>query len=190
MRTVVLAALLLATGLVGLLAWQNRALRGERLELMDRVRLPYAGLHLPEIEARGLDGEPVRLSARHGQPQMLVYFNTSCPYCLASLPAWESLRVELETAGGLVVLGLSLDPADRTRVYAAQHDLRFPVALLEDERARALYRTILVPQVVLVDGEGRVRYARPGVLEPGSPALDSILAAVTALTAGERGRRR
>jgi peroxiredoxin len=188
MRTLALAALLLATGLVGLLASQNRGLRAERVQLIERARLPHPGLFLPEVVAPALDGSSVRLAGGAGEPQLLLYFNTSCPYCLASLPAWERVRATL-AEDAVAIIGLSLDSAAATRGYAEEHELRFPVVLLEGARARALYRAGIVPQVVLVDGDGRVRYARPGVLEAGV-ALDSVLAAVYALGSGEQAARR
>ena len=51
-----------------------------------------------------------------------------------------------------------------------------PVLRFPEEKLRYLYRANGVPQVIVLDHEGRVIHTRPGELEEGA-ALDSLFAA-------------
>ena len=74
------------------------------------------------------------------------------------------------------IYGVSLDSFEATRAYAMEHALTFPVVSLTERRARGLFRLRRVPQVLILNDEGRVAFTRLGVVES-QAALDSILAA-------------
>ncbi len=165
---VVPSALLFATALVVLLAIQNRALREDYAALLEQTRLPHPGLPLPTFETVTMDGKPVTIGrSPDGARQILFIFDTSCPYCEASLPAWKKIATALDTApgDGIDVYGISLDAADTSARYAAQHGLSFPILTFPEAKLAALYRSRVVPQLLLLDSAGVVLYARPGVLE-------------------------
>jgi peroxiredoxin len=123
-----------------------------------------------------LDGDSVTLGAvpDRTERQVLFLFTTTCPYCRAALPTWRTLADSLRrTASRIQVLGVSLDSAGATRDYRAAHQLDFPVGLLASPKYVALYKAMAVPQTVVLDADGRVRYATIGTL--GTRAiLDSI----------------
>ena len=77
--------------------------------------------------------------------------------------------------------GISLSPEAETRLYVDEHGLRFPVLRFPEEKLRYLYRANGVPQVIVLDHEGRVIYTRPGELGAGA-ALDSVFAAVVVIS--------
>ena len=64
---------------------------------------------------------------------------------------------------------------DSTREYAQEQGLRYPVVVFPGAKLRRLYRAVAVPQTVVLDGTGTVRYAKTGTLD--SAALDSVYAA-------------
>jgi peroxiredoxin len=103
-------------------------------------------------------------------------FTTTCPYCEASIPAWNRLS-DLLAAEGTALLGISLDPEEETRTYRQQHGLRYPVIHFPHESLRRMYRGGWVPATMVVDGEGLILHARMGQVEIG-PATDSVLEAV------------
>jgi peroxiredoxin len=114
-----------------------------------------------------------------GTRQVLLVFDTRCPFCIASLPAWAGLAEALRASDVAVdVIGVSLDPDEETEGYRDEHGLPFPVVSVPERRFQSLYRLGAVPLVMIIEEEGRVSYARVGELHPG-PAIDSVLAAAT-----------
>ncbi len=174
--------------LVAVLAVQNGRLRAELADLRYRSIRPQAGQFVPAFVAATITGDTVRiLSGDTASRQLLLVFTTTCPYCEASVPAWNDLarRAALQ---GAAVLGISLDSLDQTRRYAQQHGLQYPVIQFPNEAYRRMYRANTVPITMVIDGSGHVIYARMGVVET-EAAKDSILAAVRWRPSEGGGRR-
>ncbi|MEK9499385.1 peroxiredoxin family protein [Gaopeijia maritima] len=170
------------TALAGVLMMRNSELRTTTEDLMERSRFAHPGAYVPEFEAPLVGGDAVRVGTL-GAPtdgQLLFFFNTTCEYCRASIPSINALARRADMA----VIGVSLDSLHLAEMYVHDHDVTYPVAALTERRIAELYRVRAVPMVILVDGYGRVAYARRGVLE-GSAPLDSILDAVRTLRARE-----
>ena len=77
--------------------------------------------------------------------------------------------------GDVHVYGVSLQNAAETEAFVSEHGIGFPVVSLTDRKLRALYRSYLVPQTVVLDPEGRVKYARVGAVTE-EAVIDSIIA--------------
>lgn len=154
---------------------ENRALRDANRELLRRTVEPRPGLYVSAVDAATLDGQPTVLG-RLGERQLLVFFNTMCPYCRASVPAWRQIAERLAGDSGIAVYGVGLDSAAAVAAYAREHRLGFPLIARPDPRLVALYRVTNVPLVLVIDADGRVAYARMGVLET-ALAVDSVLRA-------------
>lgn len=160
------------------LAWQNRELRaGIRLERQKSV-LPHRGLLVPTFSARTLLGDMVTVGRSDEKlTQVLVVFNTTCQFCMQTLPLWQSVYDSLESQG-VSFLGLSHDPDSLTRAYALTHELRFPVVTFPELKLISLYRASRVPLTMVLDDRGVVLYEHVGVLTNSS--LDSLHAVVRA----------
>ncbi len=170
-------ATILAALLVVVLATQKRALERRVEDLTIRIRDPYPGFVVPQVTAETMAGDSVVLGlSDSGSLQLLFLFSTGCKQCEASLPAWNGLSTALEPDPRIEVIGVSLDSADVTRTYAADHGLSFPVATMPDRRMQVLWRAGLLPQTRLMDAFGRVQYVRLGrLIAP--EAIDSVRAA-------------
>ncbi|RPE77128.1 peroxiredoxin family protein [Vulcaniibacterium tengchongense] len=160
------AALLVATALVIALGLQVRQLRAEQRWLVERASQAYAGMYVPRVAATALDGSRHHLGQPRARSQVLFFFTTTCPYCRASLPLVGSIARQLEAASGgtAQMLGVALDDPAAAAAYAREHALPFPVVALRDRRTAMLFRARKVPLLLVVGADGRVRYARPGVL--------------------------
>jgi peroxiredoxin len=62
------------------------------------------------------------------------------------------------------VVGISLDSADATRRYGEAQGLTFPLVTVPARKLKQLYRARAVPQTLVLDEEGRVLFARTGLL--------------------------
>lgn len=178
-RTFLLVTLAGAAALVVVLARQNRTLRDELATLGRQASLPRVGLYVPTFQTATLDGRSVTIGkAAPGSRQVLFVFNTTCGFCLETLPSWTAIVTELrESADRVSVYGISLDPETETREYVTEHALSFPVLLFPEGKLERLYRVGGVPLTLVLDHEGRILYAKPGTLRDRA-SIDSILAAV------------
>ena len=78
----------------------------------------------------------------------------------------------------VALVAISLDSVESTREYAIEHGLSSPVITFPDSKYNRLYRARSVPQIVVVEADGRVSYARRGVLADPA-AIDSVMVAAT-----------
>lgn len=174
------AALTLATMLVVALGWQVMRLREDQRWLVERVERPYVGMFVPPMTATALDGRPLSLGQPQGRRQVLFFFNTTCPHCRASLPQLKLAARAMRGHGEVELIGVAFSQPAEVAAYARQHGLDFPlVAAGDDRRTLALFRARRVPSLLVVDGDGRVRYQRVGALAGKTP-LQELLQAATA----------
>lgn len=160
---------------------QNRTLTEQNELLARRAVEPRPGLFVPALEVATLEGTSVVLG-EIGRRQLLFFFNSTCQFCRASVPAWNEIAALLESDPAVEVYGVALDSAEVAAAYAAEQGLRFPVIAKPEPRLVGLYRVSGVPLVLILNEDGRMAYARLGVLE--SPAaIDSVVAAARASSA-------
>lgn len=176
-RWLPIIGLALALAVVALLAARHRELRTEYERLLEQAFWPHPGMFVPVVPVTTLGWDSVPVGApTSGRIQLLLFFTTTCPYCRASLPAWNAITDSLADDHRVEVLGIQLDSVI-TAQYAAEHDLRFDIARVLDRRVVELFRVRGVPLVVAVNSEGRVVYVRRGELIA-PMALDSVLQAI------------
>src|SRR5690349_18677526 len=94
------AAALAAMLAVALALGVRPAVAAEKHELL--------GLPVPDLVARGLSGENVRVSEYRGQVVVVSFWSGSCNTCRAQLEALDRIAGTYGSAG-LVVLGVNLD---------------------------------------------------------------------------------
>jgi len=150
--------------------------------LRERLRLPEpreaaAGVHPPAPDFTGprLDGgEPFHLGALRGRPVVLIFFLHTCPHCHEAL---ETLKSELpaipeERRPALVGVSVQDKPyAVRAALESAGLDF-FPVVMDPDGSIRRAFGVFGgVPDIFLIDAEGRIRARFRGWREGRDPAL-------------------
>jgi peroxiredoxin len=166
----------LALALVVILAVQNRGLRDSLVELELRNSNPQLGQFVPGFSSETLDGDPLQVVAHEsGERQVLFIFTTTCTYCIASIPTVNALALRL-AEDGTELIGLSLDSLPLTRAYREQHALVYPIIHFPNTALRRMYRAGRVPSTLVIDAEGRIHFARLGMLT--TAASDSVIAAV------------
>lgn len=169
--------------LVLLLAKEVRRLR---LELVrERITGLKVGQFAPRLAVPLSTGDSVELGRSQLAGQIYFVYDTECPYCVRSISAWNEVYAQF--GDRLHVLGVALDSAPRVVEYSSVNHLRYPSVVLADPRARDLHSFWMVPQTILLDTDGRVRYSRPGVLEHRA-AVDSVVAAIRELLGPDGAR--
>lgn len=141
-----------------------------------------AGDFVPEARILTRSGRTVAIGSP-GEDSVDVIFllTTSCEYCRASVPAWNSLADTISAYGlRASLIAASTDSLLVALVSADSLGLMSRLGVFTSARHVSLFRARIVPQFAVVAPDGRVRYARLGTLTAG-PALDSLMSAIRSL---------
>lgn len=143
------------------------------------MNFPQVGDVAPPLTVPALDGDSLVLGrSGKGRWQVWFVFNTTCPICVSSVPGWKAATARIARLSSVDVLGVSLDSSDATGPYVRQHDLPFPVALLQDPLDMAMYRIQAVPVTIVQDSVGKIHFLHAGVVS------DSVVRALDAFFSG------
>lgn len=174
-RLLVYFALTLASALVVVLGTKVRILEEHVRTTRDRLNMAVAGDFVPTFETLSLAGSRRTIGeSGSGGRQLLFVFTTTCPYCEASLPAWQELAAVADTFSSfpIAVIGITLDSADVTGPYVRQHGLAMDIVAFPARKLTRLYKVRSVPQTLVIDGggQGSIRSNRCHQYD-GSPGL-------------------
>jgi peroxiredoxin len=120
----------------------------------------------PGFTATVLDGEePFDLASQRGRPVVLIFFLHTCPHCHESLEFLKTALTELPEDKRPLLVGVEVSG----RTHAVRQQMRdlgldfFPVLFDDDGSIQASYGVFGgVPDIFLVDAEGRIRSRTQG----------------------------
>jgi thiol-disulfide isomerase/thioredoxin len=131
------------------------------------ARAPAETAVRPDLEFRGLDGQPHRLSEWNGKLLLLNFWATWCTPCLKEIP----LLVETQRQHGprgLQIVGIAMDDADLVRAFATRLQMNYPTMVGQAEIADAMDalgdQLGAFPFSVLIAPDGRILDRRSGDL--------------------------
>lgn len=117
------------------------------------------GKPAPDLVARGLTGQNVRVSEHRGEVVVVSFWSGSCNTCRAQLTALDRIAKTYASAG-LTVIGVNLDDnVPRAEKFARAQDVQFPLLISTPENTGRDYRVDRLPMMVFVDREGVLRSA-------------------------------
>jgi len=117
------------------------------------------GKPAPDLVARGLTGENVRISEHRGEVVVVSFWSGSCNTCRAQLSALDRIAKTYASAG-LTVIGVNVDDdVARAEKFARSSDVQFPLLISTPENTGRDYDVDRVPMLVLVDRSGVLRAA-------------------------------
>jgi peroxiredoxin len=122
---------------------------------------PYEliGKPAPDLVARGLGGENVRISEHRGEVVVVSFWSGSCNTCRAQLSALDRIAKTYGSAG-LTVIGVNLDDdIMRAEKFARAQDVNFQLLISTPESTGRDYQVDRVPMTVFVDRAGVLRAA-------------------------------
>jgi peroxiredoxin len=117
------------------------------------------GKPAPDLVARGLGGENVRISEHRGEVVVVSFWSGSCNTCRDQLEALDRIARTYKSAG-LVVIGVNLDEIlARAEKFARAQDVQFPLLVSTPRNTGRDYGVDRLPLVVFVDRAGLLRVA-------------------------------
>ena len=120
---------------------------------------PLLGQPAPDLVARGLSGENVRLSEHRGEVVVVSFWSGACNTCRAQLEALDRIARTYGSAG-LTVIGVNLDDdSARAEKFARSQDVQFQLLVSAPENTGRDFRVDRLPMMVFVDREGVLRAA-------------------------------
>ena len=162
------------------LGYRYRHLASDYKVLRSLSRLPQAGLQYPVFKSATAHGDTVLIGSAPAETrQLILVMNRSCPYCARTIPLWRGLVRETQTDGlfRLQAYAIALDTAAATQRHLDSLGLSIPVVEFPEPRLARLARATQVPQTLVLDHEGRIRFAHIGVFAS-KDGIDSLRRAV------------
>ena len=127
----------------------------------------------PDFALWDLDGRKVSLNNYRGQPVVLFFWATWCPYCRAQIESLTDLHDAYKDAG-LVILAVDVDEnVDIGRSFRKKHEIQF--SILDDWALTAfrLYKGRVVPVTYVLDEGGRITHFAVGLMDISSLTLQA-----------------
>lgn len=185
---------------IGIGVWQDREtgpVAPDEVGLIDQVvpnvpdaealsTAPEAGALAPNFRLETVGGEVVELADLRGTPIFLNFWATWCFFCLTEMPAMQNIADEY--GDQVIVMGVNAgDSPEDARLYAANNDIHYTLALDTDLDIIEAYEVRQMPTSVFIDEHGVITSVIYGVLVPDQMRqnINAMLEADTAATDGD-----
>ena len=125
-----------------------------------------------------LDGRPQALAQWRGKTLVVNFWASWCAPCREEMPAFSRLQTR-HAGAGVQFVGIAIDSPHNVAEFARRLSVSYPLLIGETD-GPALMRalgnvSLALPYTVLIDADGRPRFARLGRLD--ERELDALLAA-------------
>ena len=129
---------------------------------LTQAHSPKSGVPIDWPEISLLDGGKLDAASWRGQPAIVVFWATYCPYCKRHNAHIETLYRAMQ-GQALRVLGVALDTdEDAVRRYMAVNGYSFPVAMDGGILRQRLTSRRVIPMTCVLDRLGDLVQAIPG----------------------------
>ncbi len=118
---------------------------------------------LASIQLKTISGNEIKLEYNDSTKSYLFFvFNTRCPYCEKNITKWN--KIYMKNKDKMIIMGLSLSNYKETKNWSLKHKIKFPLYYTTNNSLKNLYKINIVPQTIIVDGFGIVKYIWLGKL--------------------------
>lgn len=127
---------------------------------------PRVGEWIPSTDLPVLQSPAsiAKIGAPERDGQVLYFFSPDCQFCRASTEHVERIHDIIRAHGDMEMYAVSVMNEDETRQYLSETGSKIPTVVLPGSKEIGLYRLNVVPMLLMVDRDGRVRTARYGQL--------------------------
>ena len=122
-------------------------------------KYPLLGQPAPDLVARGLSGENVRLSEHRGEVVVVSFWSGACNTCRAQIEALDRIAKTYASAG-LTVIGVNLDDNPlRAEKFARAQAVEFQLLVATAKSTGRDFQVDRLPMLLFVDRAGVLRVA-------------------------------
>jgi peroxiredoxin len=110
----------------------------------------------PDFSLKDIDGRNFKLSAKKGNPVLLIFTTTWCPSCRSEIPHYKSIH-ETYSQRGLEIVNIDAEePKARVSRFAAKYRIPYRVLLDETGKVAGAYDIVGIPTMVLINKDGKI----------------------------------
>ncbi len=113
------------------------------------------GTKLPPLSVTTLLGEEILIPGLQRQNGLLIFFSTTCEYCIEELQFWNNMGMELSQS--LDIRCISVNTAEETAEFLSEQSIELPAYTADHKEVRELFRINRVPTLFVVDKEGIIK---------------------------------
>jgi peroxiredoxin len=118
-----------------------------------------------EFTLASLDGGSVSMSDFEGQVVLIDFWATWCGPCHFQADILRNIHEEFATKG-VQFLAVSLgEPEDVVRKFVDENPYPYPVLVDPEDQLSLELGIYVLPTVMVIDGDGRISFSRPGVTQ-------------------------
>lgn len=136
------------------------------------------GQPAPNLKLTAPDGSEFDLQALNGQPVLLNFFKSTCPWCQMEMPRLGKVYAHLKEQGiNVLVQGIVVgsDTPESAARFAQTSGLEIPLVVDAAKTARKDFGLTRVPTLVLVDAKGMVSRVYEGATEQLSGIVEQTI---------------
>jgi thiol-disulfide isomerase/thioredoxin len=121
-----------------------------------------SGAPAPTFQLDSAEGKAVDLSGLKGRVIMINFWASWCGPCRKEMPILEQLNKQYRSKG-LTLIGVNVEPDSKAALnWLKETPVSFPILFDTDSRVSKLYQVAGMPNTVIVDRRGTVRYIHRG----------------------------
>ncbi len=138
-----------------------------------------AGAPAPAFQLASNSGKPVNLDSLKGQIVLVNFWASWCGPCRKEMPILEQLHKQYKSMG-FTMVGVNVEPNSTDAInWLKSTPVSFPILFDVDSKVSKLYQVEGMPNTVILDRKGNVRYIHRGY-QPGAENeyLDQIRALI------------
>ena len=143
---------------------------------VDSIR---TGAPAPAFQLASNTGKPVNLDSLKGQIVLVNFWASWCGPCRKEMPILEQLNRQFHNKG-VTLIGVNVEPNSAAAAdWLKATPVSFPILFDTDSKVSKLYQVEGMPNTVILDRKGNVRYIHRGY-QPGAENeyLDQIRALI------------
>jgi peroxiredoxin len=139
----------------------------------------HTGAPAPSFQLTSNTGKPVNLDSLKGQIVLVNFWASWCGPCRKEMPILEQLNRQFHNKG-VTLIGVNVEPNSAAAAdWLKATPVSFPILFDTDSKVSKLYQVEGMPNTVILDRKGNVRYIHRGY-QPGAENeyLDQIRALI------------
>ncbi len=140
---------------------------------VEEARVMDGGL-APQFTLKTFDGALLSIEDLRGNPVVLNFWASWCYPCRMEAAVLENAYQRFKSSG-VKFVGVAISDSEQgARAFVKEFGVTYPNGLDSDNTIATAYQVFVIPQTIILDREGRVRFAFTGAITEESVLLEGI----------------